>query len=141
MAEIKSAADIGAKYSRITSGRSSDFAAGVKAPRRSWATGAKNGAQNYKDGVTKAANDGRFEKGVVAAGDDKWSRKTTDVGVARWAPGVQAGQKDYVAAMAPVVDTIAKVQLSPRYPKGDPRNYQRVADIGNALTAMKTGTK
>lgn len=138
MAEIKSAVDIAAKYGRVTSGRSADFQNGVKTPRRSWAKGATAGAQNYRDGVTKAANEGRFEKGIAAAGDEKQLRKTLDVGVARWAPGVQAGQKDYAAAMAPVVDTIAKTVLSPRYPKGDPRNYQRVADIGNALNALKT---
>ena len=141
MPEVKSAADVSAKYARVTSTRSADYAAGIKAPRKDWARSTQSAAQNYKDGVTKAAQAGSFEKGVAAAGTEKWQGKSIAVGQARWAPGVQAGQKDYAEAMTPVLDTISKTTLPPRYPKGDPRNYERSRVMGEALNQMRVGSK
>jgi hypothetical protein len=136
---MKSAKDIAVKWSRVTQQRSQDFSEGVKAPRRSWAAGATQAAGSYKDGVTKAAQEGRFEKGVTAAGDAKWQKKTVSVGVSRWAPGVAVAQADMEAGFAPYADVISKIDLNPRYPKGDPRNFDRVKQIGEALNKKRVG--
>ena len=136
---MKSAKDVAAKWSRVTQQRSSDFSDGVKAPRRSWAGGAKSAAESYKSGVTTAANEGRFEKGVEAAGDAKWQKKTVSVGVSRWAPGVAVAQSDMESGFAPYADVISKIDLNPRYPKGDPRNFDRVKQIGEALNKKRVG--
>jgi len=139
MPAIKSASEIAAKWARVTPGRSSDFSAGVKAPKLSWETGATAAAESYKTGVTAAANEGRFEKGVKSAGDTKWQKKTVEVGVGRWAGGVSAATSDYQAGFAPFADVIQKTTLPPRYPKGDPRNYDRARQMGQALNAAKLG--
>lgn len=139
MPAIKSSKDIAAKWSRVTQGRSQDFQNGVKSPRRSWATSAQASEESYKAGVTAAANEGRFGKGVGAAGDKKWQDKTVNIGVARWAPGVTAATNDFESGFAPYADVISKTNLNPRYPKGDPRNYQRVQQIGDALHAARLG--
>jgi len=136
---MKSAKDVAAKWARVTSGRSTDFSDGVKAPRRSWTAGANAAEGSYKEGVTKAANEGRFGKGVTAAGDSKWQKKTVSVGVSRWAPGVAVAQGDMEAGFAPYVDVISKIDLNPRYPKGDPRNFDRVKQIGEALNKKRIG--
>jgi len=136
---MKSAKEIASKWARVTSGRSTDFSDGVKAPRRSWAAGASAAEGSYKEGVTKAANEGRFGKGVAAAGDSKWQKKTVSVGVSRWAPGVAVAQADMEAGFAPYADVISKIDLLPRYPKGDPRNFDRVKQIGEALNKKRIG--
>jgi hypothetical protein len=137
MPAIATAKEIAAKWSRVTQGRSADFAAGVKAPKKSWEKGATAAAESYKSGVIEAANAGRFEKGVKAAGDSKWQDKTTKIGVGRWSGGVAVAQPDFEAGFARFVDVIAKTELPMRYPKGDPRNYERVKVLGEALRAAK----
>lgn len=137
MIAIKSAKDVAEKWSRVTQGRGKDFEAGVKSPRRSWAQGAEQAEESYKAGVTAAANEGRFARGVKAAGDSKWQDKTVKVGVGRWGAGVAVAAKDYETGFQPYADAISKVTLSPRYPKGDPRNYDRTRQIGEALNAVR----
>ena len=134
---IKSAKDTATKWSRVTSGRSADFSAGVKAPKKSWSQNALAAEENYKSGVTQAAQDGRFGKGIKLAGDTKWQDKTVSVGVARWGGGVSAATGDFEKGFAPYADVIAKQTLTPRYPKGDPRNIDRVKQIADALHAAK----
>ena len=139
MPAIKSSQEIAAKWSRVTQGRSQDFQNGVKSPRRSWVQSTVAAEDSYKAGVTAAANEGRFGKGATAAGDKKWQDKSVNIGVARWAPGVTAATKDFESGFAPFADVISKTTLNPRYPKGDPRNYQRVQQIGDALHAARIG--
>jgi hypothetical protein len=89
--------------------------------------------------VTTAANEGRFEKGVAEAGDKKWQDKTVNVGVGRWGGGVAIAQPDFEKGFAPYADVIGKTNLNPRYPKGDPRNYDRTRQIGEALHNARIG--
>lgn len=137
MAVIKSAKDVAAKWSRVTQGRTADYTAGVKAPRRSWAAQTGAAEENYKAGVSTAAQEGRFGKGVAAAGDKTWQERTTTVGVARWGSGVAVAQNSFEQGFAPFADVISRLELSPRYPKGDPRNITRVAEIGAALNKKR----
>lgn len=139
MPAIKTAKDIAAKYSRVTQQRSVDFSDGVKNPRRSWAKSALDAGESYRSAVTAAAAEGRFERGVSAAGDEKWKDKVVKVGVARWPSGVAAAQGDFEKGFSPYADVIAATTLSPRYPKGDPRNFDRVRQIGEALHKKRIG--
>lgn len=137
MAVIKSMDKIAAKWSSVTAGRGGDYAAGVKAPRKSWSQGAQDAEEAYVAGVTAAASAGRFGKGVAAAGDGKWQRKASTVGAQRFGPGVQAAKGDYQAGFAPYASVIAATDLPPRGAKGDPRNYERSSVIGQALHEAK----
>jgi len=139
MPQIKSSKDIASKWSRVTQQRTTDYVAGVKAPRVDWATATAGAEDNYRAGVTAAANRGSFGKGVVASGTKKWQDKTQSIGAGRWPSGVAVAQGDFEAGFAPFAEVISRTTLSPRYPKGDPRNYARVSEIGNALNAAKVG--
>lgn len=139
MAEIKDLSAIRDKYARVAPTRVTDFQEGVQNPRRSWEQSTRAAADSYAQGVQQAIGEGRFETGVAKAGDEKWSRKTQDVGVQRWAPGIQAGLQDYERAFAPFHAVIARTTLPPRGPKGDPRNIERVAVLARALNAAKVG--
>lgn len=137
MVAIRSSREIAQKWADVTPTRTAFYEAGVKAPRVDWATATKAAEQNYKDSVIKAANEGRFGKGVISAGTEKWQRKSIEVGAGRWGPGVSAAAPDFEEGFAPYRDVIDKLVLKPRFPKGDPRNYDRVRQIGEALHAQK----
>lgn len=139
MANIKDAGQIAAKWARVTPQRTDDYQSGVENPRTDWqqATAAAAGAQAA--GVQQAIAEKRFEKGVAKAGTAKWQKGATDKGVQRWGPGVQAAGGDYEQGFKPYADTIKSTTLPPRYPKGDPRNLDRVKAISSALHAKKVG--
>jgi hypothetical protein len=140
MAQIKPTDAIAAKWARVTPQRSQDYTDGIENPRRPWAEATAAAEQNYKDGVTQAANKGRFSKGVRATGNDGWQRRTREKGPQRFQEGVSLAQPDYAAGFAPYAQTIAATTLPPRFPKGDPRNYQRVQAVGTALSNKRAGS-
>jgi len=137
MPKIKDTSMIAEKYGRVTPARQSDFEAGVKAPAEDWATKAKAAESNYEQGVQTAIGNKSFGKGVDKTGTAKWQRKTVEVGVGRWGTGVRAGQPDYQAGFDPYQKVIAGTTLPPRYPKGDPRNIDRVNSMSKALHDAK----
>lgn len=139
MPAVKPGANIAAKWSRVTPQRTEDYTMGIAAPRTSWAAAAKASEDRYKQGVTEAAQRGAFGKGVTAAGDARWQSKATQKGPTRFAEGVQLSGPDYAAGVQPYLDVIAATNLPPRFPKGDPRNVQRVATMSAALRKRKTG--
>lgn len=139
MADIKSPSLIAKKWARVTPQRTEDYQSGVKSPRRDWQQATQAAADAYAKGIQSAITDKRFEKGVAEAGSQKWQAKASTKGVDRWGPGVQVAESDYQKGFAPYAEAIASTSLPPRYPKGDPRNVERVAAIAKALRAKKLG--
>lgn len=116
------------------------YTAGVQAPRQPWAATTAASATTWANGVSAAVTDGRFARGVNAAGDAKWSSQCINIGAARYPGGVAAGKNTYSAKISPYLTAIANLTLPPRLPKGDPANLQRVAAIDAALRALKLTT-
>lgn len=139
MPQIKSTSASAEKWARRAGQSAQDYASGVKSPRRSWSEATASAADAQAAGVQQAISNGSFAKGVQAAGDAKWSRKATTVGAQRFGPGVAAAKSDYEQGFAPYAQVISGVQLPPRGAKGDPRNFERVQAIGNALHEAKVG--
>lgn len=135
----KSIKDVSEKWGRVTPQRTEDYAKGVASPLRDWGTNTKAAEANYGAGVQAAIAEKRFGKGVDKAGTLKWKKGAVEKGTVRFGPGVQAAQPDYEKGMGPVLDTIGKVTLPPRFPSGDPRNMARVASIATALHNLKIG--
>lgn len=140
MASIKSSDRIAEKWARVTPQRTQDYADGVTNPRRSWAGSATAAEETYKAGVTAAANKNRYGKGIRAAGDEKWARRSREKGPQRFSEGVALAQPDFEKGFAPYAAVIAATTLPPRFPKGDPRNYARVQALGTALASKRAGT-
>ena len=136
--DIKSIAKIAEKYARVTPQRATDYAEGVQSTPVDWAKVTAAAGASYAAGVQAAITRKGFEKGVTSAGTERWRAKALDVGTSRWGPGVQAGAGDYAARFAPYADVLAKTTLPPRFPTGDPRNYARVAAVGEALFKKRT---
>jgi len=139
MPAIKPTAAIAEKWTRVTPGRTEDYKIGIESPRKDWAEATGAAEESYKTGVTEAAAEGRFGRGVAAAGTPKWKDKALKKGVPRWGEGVRIAGPDYASGFGPYRDVIEQTNLPPRYPKGDPRNIERVAVLAAALRAKKIG--
>ncbi len=121
------------KWQRKVSVAAEDYRAGVSDPKKDWATETKAAEPRYKEGVIKAANEGRFGRGVAAAGTEKWKTAATTKGVERWGPGVSVAGPEYAEGMSKVLRAIESATLPPRYPAGDERNIERVRAINKAV--------
>ena len=139
MAEIKSAARIKEKWTRVTPQRTEDYKLGVASPRRDWEKSAVAAKDSHKAAMATAAAQDSFAKGITKAGSAKWQARALAKGPGRFAEGVMVGGDDYGKGFAPYADEIAKTTLPPRFPKRDPRNLLRVAAIATALAKKKTG--
>ncbi len=139
MVRIKSASDIADKWSSVTPGRAQFYKSGVEASGVEWEENTADAVDAYNSGVTQAIAEDRFSRGVRAAGNDKWRRKSSDVGAGRFGPGVTAAKDDFQKGFAPYRETISSLQLSSRGARGDPKNYQRVQEIGDALHRQRIG--
>lgn len=127
------------RWSRRSAAAAGDYADGVQQTSRSWATAAAAGKANFAAGVQAAIAGGRYEKGITAAGDQKWKRNTVEKGPMRYSQGVQLGAGDFGSAIGPVLEVISRTDLPPRGPVGSEGNYQRAAAIGKALRRLRTG--
>lgn len=141
MPAIKDTAAIAAKWARVTPGRVAEYAAGVQSPRTSWAAATANADGAWKEGTAAAAAKGTFKRGVVAAGDTKWTTNTLAKGPARFSEGVAMSEPAFAEGFAKYATVIQNTQLPPRYARGDKRNMDRAAVMAAALNKARTGGK
>ena len=140
MAGIRPIDKVANKWGEVTPLRASQYADGVQNPRRDWATSAGAANATYARAVTVAAQAGRYGAGVKKAGSDKWQKKALSKGPNRFSEGVMLGKADFQEGFAPYHEVIARTELPPRGPKGDPANINRVAVIAKALSDKKQST-
>lgn len=139
MAEIKSIQAIQEKWGRVTPQRSEDYALGIKNPKRDWAKAATDAKESHKAAMVAAASNDAYAKGVGKAGTARWQEKAIKKGPSRFAEGVVVGAADYGSGFAPYADVIKATTLTPRFPRGDIRNLDRVKVMSQALRKKKTG--
>jgi hypothetical protein len=134
---VKDIGTIQTKFAQRASAAGNDYKNGVMNPRRPWAASASAASQSWADGVQQAVANGRFTKGVAKAGDAKWQANASTTGASRYPSGAQASAPNYGTNFAPYLQTIAGLNLPPRFPRGDPRNNDRVSAVTAALHAKK----
>jgi hypothetical protein len=139
MAEIKSIQAIQEKLGRVTPQRSEDYALGIKNPKRDWAKAAGDAKESHKAAMVSAATNDSYAKGVAKAGTARWQAKAIQKGPGRFSEGVVVGAADYGTGFAPYADVIKATTLTPRFPRGDIRNLDRVKTISQALRKKKVG--
>ncbi len=137
MAAIRPIDTITEKFISVTPGRATQYKQGVENPLRDWEENAIAAEDTYKRGVTEAASKGMYGKGVRKAGTRKWQKGASQKGPTRFSEGVMLSKDAYKAGFAPYAEEIARTELPPRGPKGDPANIQRVAVIAKALRERK----
>ncbi len=136
---IKDTGSIAKKFVSRAGQASGEYSDGVKSAGGDWETNTKNSEENYKIGVTQAANDGRFGRGVSAAGGAKYVEKASTLGAQRYPTGVAASEGAYARGVQPHLDMMKSLDLPPRRPKGDPGNQQRAAVVAAANRKLKLG--
>ncbi len=134
---IKTAAEIARKWGAVTPARVSEYIQGVQNPRRDWEEATLAAEPTYVEEVTLAANQGRFGRGVAAAGSPKQIKNAVTKGGVRFGPGVTAAVDDYARGFEPYRNEIAGLTLTPRRGRGSPQNLERVAEVANALHALR----
>ena len=139
MAEIKDVGRIAAKWARVAPQRTQDYTDGVSSPRRDWAQAAGAAQETHSAAMQKAAASKSYSRGVRAAGTQRWQARALAKGPGRFAEGVAIAEPDYSRGFQPYAETIARTALPPRFPKGDPRNLERVKTIAMALYNRKQG--
>ena len=134
-----SAAEIARRYVKYAPGRFERFQDGIRNPSKEWEKETKDAEPNYEEGVKKAIARKAFGKGVDACGTAGQQKATIEKGLVRWPEGIRIGEPKMKAGMEDVVKTLEATTLPPKYPKGDPRNIERVRAVAVALHKMKTG--
>lgn len=140
MPKVKDIRAIKEKWTRVTPGRQDDFRSGVEAGDVQWAENTAAASGSYATGVQEAIAQNRFSKGVNRAGNTRWRKKTVELGVGRWGPGVRAAADDYAEGFQPFRDVIEGTTLPPRRPRGDPQNMERAAALAEALHRARVGS-
>jgi len=130
-------ANAAAKFARNAAQAGGAYQDGVQNPRTPWAAATIAAEANQAAGVQAAIAAKSFAKGVRKAGDAKYTRGAVEKGVQRFSQGVQLAEGDYQTGVAPYFAVIESTTLPPKFPKGDPRNIQRVAAMAQALRAKK----
>lgn len=137
MAAIKSIAEIGKKFIEVTPGRSAQYAAGVRNPKKDWETATAAAEPAFEAGVQKAIATKAYGKGVKLAGKAKYQKGVEEKGVARWPVGVSLAEEAFITGYGPYRDEIERTTLPQRYARRDPRNLARVSALTKALGDLK----
>lgn len=132
-------ANASARWVRRAGSAQQEYEEGVRSPRADWATATVASAPVHTTATQQALADGRFAKGVQAAGSSRWQSKALSKGAPRFGPGVADAESDYQKGVQPYLDVLNNVTLPPRGPKGDPKNIQRVIAVVTALRNKKLG--
>lgn len=133
MIEVKTPEASASKWSERAAGASNLMVDGALAKAQEWAKNTAGAADNYHMAITAGSIKARFMNGVRRAGADKYARGISEKAANRYSSGVQGASGDYQSGVAPYISTIAGLTLSPRKPRGDPANYNRVQEVGRAL--------
>lgn len=137
MIRIKDTGTLAKKFVQRASAAGQDYAEGVKVAGQEWETNTKAAEENYKAGVVEAAAQGRFGRGVAAAGATKYVDRATKLGVQRYPSGVAAAEGEWARNVQPHLDAMKSLELPPRRPKGDAGNMQRAQIVAAKNRAIR----
>lgn len=91
------------------------------------------GIPNFQAAVTGAAVANRIRTNIAGKGARRYPAKIAAVGRQRFGDGVRVAGPEYEAGFGPMLRVIQGVELPPKGPRGDDRNYARVRAVGDAL--------
>lgn len=94
---------ISEKYQRGVAGAGADYAAGVQNPARPWASATAAGQKRWAAGIQKAIAEGKFARGVQAAGDAKWQQNALNKGAQRYQASAQEAAAGYQKVAARIM--------------------------------------
>jgi hypothetical protein len=134
---IKDTGSIAKKFVQRAGVAGADYSDGVRSAGGDWEANTKASEDNYKQSVTQAANEGRFGRGVAAAGAAKYVDRASSLGAQRYPTGVAASEGAYAKGVGPHLDMMKSLDLPPRRPKG--QNAERANIVAQANRKLKIG--
>ena len=129
------------KFSTNASAGSANYATGVQ-NNSSWLTNTEAAAPTWAQGVSNAASNGRFAKGVSKAGQSKWQTNAVQKGQSRFQSAVSSpmASQNWQTGFQPYAQVLSSITVPPKGVKGSPQNYAIVQTIGDALHKAKVGS-
>jgi len=139
--KVKDLGQSAKKFSTNASAGSQNYVSGVQS-NQSWAQNTEAAAGTWASGVSAAAANGRFAKGVSKAGQAKWQSAAQSKGQSRFQSAVSSpqAQQNWQTGFQPYATVISALPPAPRGVRGSPQNYQIVQQIGDALHKAKVGS-
>lgn len=134
---VPTATEVADKWASVTPTRQADYVKGVSGAGGRWQTGVDGSAQLWASATATAAANGEWGRGVSGKGG-KYQTNASTIGAQRFGQGVTAAKPTYLAAMGPVLQVIAGVNLPPRQISGS--NIARVQAVDDALHNYKITT-
>jgi len=133
---VPAAADIAKKWGEVTPGKSGYYEAETPKASALWEANTKLAKGTFKTAVADPKIGDKFEGGVKGKAA-KFARKVTDVGIARFGPGVSAAITDMSEGFSPYQSVLAGIEVPDRGPRGADANYDIVKKIGGPLHAKR----
>jgi hypothetical protein len=126
------------KFSTNAAAGSNNYKSGVQ-NNSTWQSRTEAAKDTWAAGVSAAASNGRFQKGVTSAGQAKWQSAAVSKGQARFQSAVTSDQarQQWQSGFQPYAQIIAALPSPPRGVRGSPGNYSAVQQIGDALHKQK----
>jgi hypothetical protein len=139
--KVKDLGQAASKFATNASAGSANYSSGVQS-NTSWAQNTEAAAPTWATGVSAAASNGRFARGVAKAGQAKWQSNSVSKGQSRFQSAVQSPQAkaNWQSGFQPYATVIAGITQPPKGVRGSPGNYQIVQAIGDALHKAKVGS-
>jgi len=129
---VPAAVDIAKKWGDVTPGKAAYYEAETPKSSALWEANTKLAKGTFKAAVADPKIGDRFEGGIKGKAA-KFARKVTDVGIARFGPGVTAAITDMSEGFAPYQGVLATIEVSDRGPRGADGNYAIPKQIGDPL--------
>jgi hypothetical protein len=139
MVKIKSVDEIATKWADVTPARAPYYETEVKTAGAEWVKGARDGQKAYEDAMRDPKVLARRAANITDAAGAKFQTKAGTVGPGRFREGIAAGKPYYVEGFGPYREVIAAWVPPARGPRGDPKNYEIVKSIGDALHKKRVG--
>jgi len=139
MVKIKSVDEIAKKWADVTPGRAPYYEAEVKVAGSEWKSGATAGQGAYKAAMSDPKVLDRRAAKITDAAATKFQEKAGTVGPARFRTGIEAGTPFFTSGFGPYQGVISGWVPPARGPRGDPKNYEIVRSIGDALHKKRIG--
>jgi hypothetical protein len=112
------------------------YAKNAAASQPTWAANTAAAEPLYVQGVTAAAQAGRFGKGVQKSGT-RYSSQVTAVGQNRFSDGMSKAGPRWLAGFGPIAQAVANTDLGPRGIRGSAANKTRAAAMSDAWHAAR----
>jgi hypothetical protein len=125
------------KFKNRAAGAREDYKRGVAGAGQRWADGAANAEEAWRAGTQEAISQGRFSKGVRAAGSQKYQERASTLGPERFATGVAMGAPEWGKNFGPFQQALAAHVPSTRGPRGSDQNAQRSVEVSRLMRRVR----